>query len=240
VPFERVVEELQPARSLSHNPLCQVLFTLQNAQEHAVTLPGLEVEFVGGSTSVVRFDLHLYGKEEEDRIDLAFLYSTDLFDDATLERWATQFITLLTDVVADPEQRLSVWPILPAEGTPVLPGGNATVGEEQLGRAPTSAVPESALEVQLAAIWQATLGVTQICRDDNFFELGGHSLLAMQVIFRLRQALGIEVPLRAILDSTTLADLAESIGKLQATPSQAEITRAPREAYRLTASNSPT
>ena len=67
--------------------------------------------------------------------------------------------------------------------------------------------PRDLLESQLARIWEELLHVEPSVRD-NFFELGGHSLLATQVVSRVRQALDMELPLRLLFESPTIADLA--------------------------------
>ncbi|SEF09447.1 non-ribosomal peptide synthase/polyketide synthase [Pseudomonas palleroniana] len=76
--------------------------------------------------------------------------------------------------------------------------------------------PHSAVQIQLAAIWQAVLQVEQVGLDDHFFERGGHSLLATQVISRVRQALSLEVPLRTLFEQPTLQAFAVACAGLQA------------------------
>jgi amino acid adenylation domain-containing protein len=71
--------------------------------------------------------------------------------------------------------------------------------------------PRSAVEEQLAEIWAAVLEVTRVGRHDNFFDLGGHSLLATSAASRCRNAFGLDVPVRAIFESPTIAELAEVI-----------------------------
>ena len=73
---------------------------------------------------------------------------------------------------------------------------------------PAYAAPAGTVETALAALWQDLLGVPQVGGQDNFFELGGHSLLAMQLASRIRHALQVEMPLRALFDHPTLAGLA--------------------------------
>jgi amino acid adenylation domain-containing protein len=72
--------------------------------------------------------------------------------------------------------------------------------------------PVGAAEQALAAIWQELLGVPRIGRHDHFFELGGHSLLAVQLVSRVRQTLGDELPLREVFTQPTLAELATVLG----------------------------
>ena len=69
--------------------------------------------------------------------------------------------------------------------------------------------PQTGAERALAAIWSDLLGVDQVGRHDHFFELGGHSLLAVQLVSRVRQALSVELPLRALFEAPVLCDLAE-------------------------------
>jgi hypothetical protein len=71
--------------------------------------------------------------------------------------------------------------------------------------------PEGRIEVALAEIWTELLGVERVGRRDHFFELGGHSLLALQVVSRVRQAMGIQMPLGAVFEKPVLAALAQRI-----------------------------
>ncbi len=80
--------------------------------------------------------------------------------------------------------------------------------------APAFAAPATPLEVHLAGLWRQLLGIAPIGRDDGFFELGGHSLLAGQLTSRLRDELGIELPLQAIFTYPTPALLAEALAEI--------------------------
>ncbi|NVE01900.1 non-ribosomal peptide synthetase, partial [Massilia sp. BJB1822] len=79
----------------------------------------------------------------------------------------------------------------------------------------TYTAPQGEVEAALAAIWQELLGVERVGRDDHFFELGGHSLLAVQLVSRIRQALGVELPLRILFIHATLAALAVAASQAQ-------------------------
>src|SRR5439155_3024193 len=71
--------------------------------------------------------------------------------------------------------------------------------------------PRNDLERQIAAIWAAVLRMPRVGVFANFFELGGQSLLAAQLLSRLREALGVELPLRALFDAPNVAGLAEAV-----------------------------
>ncbi|AZF31887.1 Non-ribosomal peptide synthetase [Pseudomonas sp. R4-35-07] len=86
--------------------------------------------------------------------------------------------------------------------------------------APAYVAPHSPLQIQLAAIWQAVLQVERVGLDDHFFERGGHSLLATQVISRVRHALKLEVPLRALFEQPTLRAFADACAALQMSTAQ--------------------
>ena len=66
----------------------------------------------------------------------------------------------------------------------------------------------------LAEVWAEVLGMRQVSREANFFELGGHSLLAMRLVSRIRRRLQIDMPLRALFEAPTLADLAQLIEQM--------------------------
>jgi amino acid adenylation domain-containing protein len=116
LPFERLVEEVAPDRGLSHTPLFQVMFALQNADtgERSATA-GLRLEPFGGEIRTVRFDLELDLREVGEELFGSLRFRTDLFDAATMERFAAQYGVVLAAAAASPEERLSRLSILPAE-----------------------------------------------------------------------------------------------------------------------------
>jgi non-ribosomal peptide synthetase component F len=112
LPFNLLVEKLQPERNLSHTPLFQVMFVLENAPIDTLELPGLTISRFELAIAAATFDLSLSMKETPQGLIGNFEYNTDLFDAATITRMAGHFETLLTAIVANPQQRLCELPLL--------------------------------------------------------------------------------------------------------------------------------
>ncbi|MBP7337157.1 non-ribosomal peptide synthetase [Niveispirillum sp.] len=108
VPFEKLVDAIAPPRSLSHSPLFQAMFNLQNTPAAPVILPDLTLTPLEIDTGTAKFDLllTLIGSGDGDGLDGHWEYSTDLFDPQTARRMADQYVTLLRAVADAPEQRL--------------------------------------------------------------------------------------------------------------------------------------
>ena len=112
VPFEKLVEALQPERSLSHTPLFQVMFALENMPTQPLELSGLAVNPVNIKGGTAKFDLQLSIADEQQGFKAKVQYNTDLFDALTIIRFLGHFQTLLEGIVADPDQRISELPML--------------------------------------------------------------------------------------------------------------------------------
>jgi amino acid adenylation domain-containing protein len=106
VPFERLVEKLQPDRTLA-SPFFQVAFGLQHERVQNFTLPGLELSPVSFDTDLARYDLTLWVFENESELEASWTFSKDLFRPETIELMNLRFQTLLFSIVKEPELRLS-------------------------------------------------------------------------------------------------------------------------------------
>ncbi|HET8846170.1 MAG TPA: amino acid adenylation domain-containing protein, partial [Ktedonobacteraceae bacterium] len=127
LPFEKLVESLQPERDLSRSPLFQALIVLQNTPSVALELPELHLESLELEQMTARFDLSLLLEENADGLIARWEYNTDLFDRATIERMGAHFQVLLEGILADPDQLVSHLPLLSKEeSTQVLREWNAT------------------------------------------------------------------------------------------------------------------
>ena len=131
--------------------------------------------------------------------------------------------------------------IVVLDSLPLMPNGKLDRGALPV---PESAYPEEGqgyvaprtpVEEMLAAIWATVLRLERVGIEDNFFALGGHSLLATQVVSRIRTVIGVELPLSALFEDPTVAQLAARIGSelLTGLPPQGPVlTRVARETYR--------
>ncbi len=161
LPFELLVEELRPPRDLGRAPLVQVFCQLHNVPVGVLELPGLRLEPVDSDTLTAKFDLVVNLAEVRGALVSTWIYSTDLFDRATVERLAGQLVTLLAAAAADPDRRLGDLPLLsPAERHQLLvemnPGPRAAAVPELLNwrfAAVAAARPEAVAAVCGSERW---------------------------------------------------------------------------------------
>ncbi|WP_244237973.1 non-ribosomal peptide synthase/polyketide synthase, partial [Corallococcus terminator] len=114
VPFEKLVEVLQPPRHLGVHPFFQVMFAMQDAPLPPVQLPGLSLDARTVDSGFAQFDLTLFAFEEPEGLRLSAEYRTALFDEATVARMLGHLRTLLEDAVSRPQARLSELSLLDA------------------------------------------------------------------------------------------------------------------------------
>ncbi|MFJ2172683.1 non-ribosomal peptide synthase/polyketide synthase [Streptomyces sp. NPDC087851] len=144
VPFERLVEELAPARSLARHPLFQVMLAVQNVPEATIDLPGLDIEARPPEVRMAKFDLDFHVEERFDHhgrsagLNGGLTYATDLFDRDTAKTLVTRLVHLLRTVAADPHRSLNGIDLLDAdERQRILTEWNDTARPE-----PAATVPE--------------------------------------------------------------------------------------------------
>jgi amino acid adenylation domain-containing protein/FkbM family methyltransferase len=113
IPFERLVEVLSPERDMSHSPLFQIMFALQNAPEEEFELTGLEISTLELENTISRFDLTLQMRETDHGLTGSFEYNTDLFHSTFIRHMIGHFKTLLEAVVENPGMRITELPIMP-------------------------------------------------------------------------------------------------------------------------------
>ncbi|TRT98013.1 MAG: amino acid adenylation domain-containing protein, partial [Microcystis aeruginosa Ma_AC_P_19900807_S300] len=112
LPFEMLVEALQPERDLSHTPLFQVAFVLQNTPKSEIAMTGLTVTDLPPENTTAKFDLTLAMVSTDDGLKGVWEYNTDLFESSTIERLSGHFLNLLGGIVANPQAQISQLPLL--------------------------------------------------------------------------------------------------------------------------------
>lgn len=126
VPFDRVVEAVNPQRDTGYSPLFQVMMVLQNTPGTAVQMPGLSMTPYGTGSATAKFDLAFEWVERDGALNLLVEYNTDLFDQASIERLSGHYRHLLEQVALDPKQPVGALTLITdAEREQILHGWNS-------------------------------------------------------------------------------------------------------------------
>jgi amino acid adenylation domain-containing protein len=186
LPFERLVEELAPERSLVHNPLFQVMFALQNMELGAPALGDLATEPLEGADVGAKFDLRVTLAEAGEGIEGRIIYRADLFEGSTVERMAEHYRLLLEAAVADPELRIGALPLLGAAEREMLVARWSGAG--------AAAPPERCVHEAFAAQAAATPGAVALVHEDRVLTYAALDRLANRLAHRLaRRGVGPDV-----------------------------------------------
>ncbi|MGH3784162.1 MAG: amino acid adenylation domain-containing protein [Pseudonocardiaceae bacterium] len=221
LPFERLVEVLNPVRSLARHPLFQVMLTFNDVSPTGLDLVGVRVAPEPVYTEVAKFDLSVKGWETRKAdgttaLEGLVLFATDLFDATTVESMVCHWERLLLAVVADPDRPVGELDLFDDQREPDVNAmavfrARATV-LPMPARQPTGGTPRTLQEKVLAHIFAETLKVPTVCVDDDFFfDLGGHSLLATRLISRIRTVLHTDITLRTFFEDPTVVGVARAL-----------------------------
>ncbi|WP_045875184.1 non-ribosomal peptide synthetase [Pseudofrankia sp. DC12] len=230
LPFDRVVDAVNPPRLLARHPLFQVMIVYLAASD---TVDELALDAVSARPEPVRrasakFDLSFDFVERagpDGGMTLGVAYSDDLFDRSTAERIAELLRHVLAAVAADPATPLSALKI-PDVGLEVLARPVDLVARPPAAPsvevvAPASPrPPANEIETALVAAFATVLGVDDVGVDDDFFTLGGDSIVAMRLVNRIRAA-GLTVTPRLLFGHRTPATLATVVRHRAPSPSAA-------------------
>jgi amino acid adenylation domain-containing protein len=127
LPFEKLVEELQPKRELSRHPLFQVLFNMHNLPDRRMNMPGLAAEELLLSKPSSKFDLTLYAPEQGDGIRLDLVYNPELFTEVRMVAMLDQLKHLLEQIAEKPEERIHSFSLLSPAARNAVPDPAATL-----------------------------------------------------------------------------------------------------------------
>ncbi|MDQ2869303.1 MAG: amino acid adenylation domain-containing protein [Acidobacteriota bacterium] len=144
VPFEKVVEKLQPRRSLSHGPIVQVFFALENTPRPTGKPSMFTFSPGDAEREVARADIAVFMRDEEGALPFEVEFNVDLFEKETIEGFASHFQTLLAAAVADPGRPISRLPLLTPEERERIAAGSRGPSEPP---APRRSIPEIFEEV---------------------------------------------------------------------------------------------
>lgn len=236
VPFEKLVEELQPERNTSYSPLFQVLFQLQNAPSSKITMTGVEAELLQLEEQTAKCDLTLGMYETDEGLNGWINFNSSLFKSSTIERMVRRLELLLEGLASTPEeavQNISIPGLSDsklvqgtrtsrvserAQRTSSRPGKHS--GKDSLdGGGNQTIEPQTESEVKIAAIWSNILEIESVGVNKSFFEMGGHSLLAIKVVTKIRDQLGLELSLLELFQGATVASMAERLDEKAAVKS---------------------
>ena len=127
LPFEKLVAAVRPDRSLSYNPVYQIMFALQDTAGSRIRIPGLNIEALKIKVSASKFDLFLSARQATGGLEITVEYNSDLFDQTTIQRFVLHYKQLLESAVGDPNARLSELAIMDeAERRQILVDWNDT------------------------------------------------------------------------------------------------------------------
>jgi thioesterase domain-containing protein len=211
VPFEKVVEILQPERTLSYNPIFQVMFSVIKAAVQSHSFGDLTAfpYVVTPTTSI--FDLSTTLIEGVDGLWWAQIdYNSDLFRPERIARMLEDYISLLQGITVDPEACILDLPLVHGEPGSAEPTSAIFTTIKKEERKPVSVGPawrRESLDPEeqlLVEIWKNVLGIANIGIHDNFFEIGGHSLLAARLIAQIQDVTGRKIPVSAIFRAPTI------------------------------------
>jgi amino acid adenylation domain-containing protein len=207
LPFEKLVEELQPERDLGRNPLFDVLFSYREGEGEQLRLPGLELQQLDLGTNTAKLDLTLSISRASGRLRVRLEYATDLFERATAERMATRLETLFAGVSEDPARRLSDLPLMSEpERRQMIVEWNRTALE----------IPDGTIHGQIAAQAARTPGAVAVVWRGESWTFADLQARAGRLADHLRSlGVGPEVPVGIHLERS--ADmLAAVLAVLQA------------------------
>jgi natural product biosynthesis luciferase-like monooxygenase protein len=230
----RLIEKLNIIWDPSRSPLFSVTFNFDKSGS-GLQMEDLDVRVVQNAGSSARFDLCLIFNEIDGELRFECRYNTDLFHARTIEQWMQCCLTLMRGIVANPEQGVRDLPLLTEAEKQQLENGEIEfrVGEGNTKRAHERRIgdeagvsrqleesyvaPRDETEKTLAEIWAEVLRLERVGIENKFFNLGGHSLVALQIIARVRNTFQVELTMRHIFESPTVAQLAATITHIQAT-----------------------
>ncbi|MFL6195586.1 MAG: non-ribosomal peptide synthase/polyketide synthase [Thermoanaerobaculia bacterium] len=133
VPFEKLLEELQPERQLSRTPFFQVLFNMVNLPPARLEMPGVRIEMLGLQEPDAKFDFTLYVEDRDGRIEIDTVYNADLFERSRMEEMGRQLEHLLAAAAGAPDLPVGLLPLVTPAAARLLPDPSRPLGDRWMG-----------------------------------------------------------------------------------------------------------
>src|SRR6185437_11137068 len=205
LPFERLVEALQPVRSQARHPLVQVMLVLQNAPEARLNLPGIVMSEQVLPETVAKFDLtfslteEMSAEGEGEGLSGYVEYSQDLFDHKTVENFSSAFLRMLEQAVGNPKIRIHDFALSETDFVTVEKKLQKASHQQQVPEADPLRLqsrprtrenkrpPRTPQEQVLCRLFAELLSLETVGANENFFYLGGDSILSIQLVSRARK-----------------------------------------------------
>lgn len=226
IPFEKIIEEIQPERDSSRPPFFQVLINMFSESGQGLKMKELHVEKYSLAVNYTRLDIALYITHTSDGLGFTWTYNRDIFSGARIEEMTSQYLCLLDQIIENPEEQidnltLTTQSVHEFPGkvpiTPNKKADRATPPEQELilQKTEESSHPTTTTEKKLAVILADALNTNRTNMLNTFFEMGGDSLLAAQVLNRIRDTFRVEMPLHLFFENLTTREMATAIAELQ-------------------------
>ncbi len=209
VPFDVLVREMNIRRDPAHNPLFQVMFSLEPPVanvDNRWDLTQTEVD-----TGASKFDLDWELEDRTDAIHGKLIYTTSLFSPEAAQGIIDDYVSVLRVVAADPQVKIGSVPVAhgrrPTDMSELPPvvTNNPPIPHQAHG---DCGARSAEVERRLLQIWRSVLGTTAVDVRDNFFEVGGHSLAAVEMLARVESRFGRRVRFSEFLQAPTIESLA--------------------------------
>ncbi|MDE1992335.1 MAG: condensation protein, partial [Rhizobiaceae bacterium] len=208
MPFNKLVELINPVRDPSRNPLISVNFNLQKAFLEDHSYGGFDLISAPSQSPGVIYDLSFIMVGRPTGWRMSIEYNADLFETSTIEGLLQLWQQAYEIALNNPDALLSALKV--PERRSIVTARNASSAGQSENQAPADT--EAAEKVTaLAALWQELLQVPQVRPKDDFFALGGHSLLALRLLSAVRDRFGVKPTLELLFKEPTLEGFAAAI-----------------------------
>ncbi|MEO5877917.1 MAG: condensation domain-containing protein, partial [Streptosporangiaceae bacterium] len=215
LPFDLLVEHLNPERSLACHPFFQVMLTVDGDLRTGIELGDLTGRIEPVDLRAAKFDLTVFCAQTGEGMEIWWQYAEDLFEKDTAALLLDLFVRVLEAAAADPDTHVSsLESASAAERAGLADRRQRLAGAVKVTDRAVLSGPLTPRQEIIAGLFAEALGQPFVAGHDNFFRSGGHSLLGVRLVNRLRSVLGIEVGIRDLFLAPTVVGLDGRVGEL--------------------------